>query len=123
MEFLYVFSIMFLLIFGLAVLVKLIAWAVLCSSAILTSTVNAIVPSADFSKYTSSSFARGSNSSSASDISTNAIVSAASIGLSTNSIGKPNSLCMGTVPRLVFSRSAIFCSTESSSLSSCRESE
>lgn len=29
MEFLYVFSIMFLLIFGLAVLVKLIAWAVL----------------------------------------------------------------------------------------------
>ena len=29
MEFLYVFSIMFLLIFGLTVLVKLIAWAVL----------------------------------------------------------------------------------------------
>lgn len=34
MEFLYVFLLMFLLIFGLAVLVKLIAWAVLSGGAV-----------------------------------------------------------------------------------------
>ena len=34
MEFLYVFSIMFLLIFGLTVLVKLIAWALLARGAV-----------------------------------------------------------------------------------------
>lgn len=34
MEFLYVFAIMFLMIFGLAVLVKLIAWAVLTRGAV-----------------------------------------------------------------------------------------